>query len=78
MSIDKQLIRAAVIDLLRRPVRDDQPLVTSGLIDSLRVLKLITSLEDRLKLKIPTDQLQPEDFDSVEGIVETLQRVGVG
>jgi len=77
VSIDKQLIRSAVADLLKRPVRDDQPLVTSGLIDSLRVLKLITSLEKRLEVKIPTEQVQPEDFDSVDGIVETLGRVGV-
>lgn len=77
MSIDKQLIRAAVSDLVRKSVRDDQPLVTSGLIDSLRVLKLIVSLEERLKVKIPTDQLQPEDFDTVNGIVETLERVGI-
>jgi acyl carrier protein len=77
VSIDKQLIRAAVTDLVNRPVRDDQPLVTSGLVDSLRVLKLITSLEQRLEVKIPADQLQPEDFDSVDGILETLERVGI-
>jgi acyl carrier protein len=77
VSIDKQLIRTAVSNLVKRPVRDDQPLVTSGLIDSLRVLKLIMALEEGLKVKIPTDQLQPEDFDSVDGIVETLERVGI-
>jgi acyl carrier protein len=77
VSIDKQMIRSAVADVLRAQVQDDQPLVTSGLIDSLRVLKLITSLERRLAVKIPAGEVQPEDFDSVEDIVETLERLGV-
>ena len=75
--MDKRLVREAVTDVLKRPVRDTEPLVTSGLIDSLRVLKLISALEQRLAVRIPTEQLQPEDFDSVDGILETLARVGI-
>ena len=77
MSINKELIRRAVTELVKRPVRDDQSLVTSGLIDSLRVLKLILALEERLGVRIPTDQVQPEDFDSIDGMMETLTRLGV-
>jgi len=49
--------------------------VTSGLIDSLSVLKLISLLEKKLSVSIPPETLQPEDFDDVELIVETIQRV---
>jgi acyl carrier protein len=73
----KELVRSVVVDLLNRPVRDDQPLVTSGLIDSLRVLTLITALEQRLGSRIPTEQLQPEDFESIDTTVETLARLGL-
>jgi acyl carrier protein len=77
MTIQKPLIRSAVTALLKQPVQDDQPLVSSGLVDSLRVLTLITALEEKLGVRIPTDRLQPEDFDSVDCIVETLARLGI-
>jgi acyl carrier protein len=49
--------------------------VSSGLIDSLSVLKLITRLEKKLSVTIPPANLQPDDFDSVDLIVSTLERV---
>lgn len=54
---------------------DDQKLVSSGLIDSLSVLKLISLLEKNLQVVLPPDTLQPEDFDDVNLIVETVERV---
>jgi acyl carrier protein len=56
-------------------VSDGEPLISSGLIDSLSILKLISRLEKKLGIAIPTDNLQPDDFESVDGIVETVQRV---
>jgi acyl carrier protein len=44
-------------------------------VDSLSLLNLIALLEKRLRIRIPTEQVQPEDFDSVETIIETLERV---
>lgn len=75
MTIDKEMVRSTVEELVRQPVRNDQPLVTGGLIDSLRVLHLIMALEKKLEIRIPTDEIQPEDFDSIDGIMETLGRV---
>jgi len=46
------------------------------LIDSLSVLKLITLLEEKLQIQIPKEQVQPEDFDSVETILDTIERTG--
>ena len=59
----------------RRPVHDEQRVVSTGMIDSLSVLKLIVILETKLQILIPKDQVQPEDFDSVEMILDTLERV---
>jgi hypothetical protein len=39
------------------------------------VLKLVALLEKKLQIRIPTEQVQPEDFDSVDIILETLERV---
>ena len=59
----------------RRAVRDNQCVVSTGIVDSLSLLNLIALLEKKLQIRIPTERVQPEDFDSVETILETLERV---
>jgi acyl carrier protein len=66
---------AAATQLVGRPIKEGQRLVSSGLIDSLSVLKLIGLLEKKLRVVIPPETLQPEDFDDVNLIVETVERV---
>ena len=68
--------RAAALELTGKSIKDSQKLVSSGLIDSLAVLKLISMLEKKLNIVIPPETLQPEDFDDVEVILETIERVG--
>ncbi|HUL32872.1 MAG TPA: phosphopantetheine-binding protein [Candidatus Eisenbacteria bacterium] len=79
MMPDAQTIRAAANEaasqLLGRPLKPGQRLVSSGLIDSLSVLKLIGLLEKKLRIVIPPETLQPEDFDDLDLIVETIERV---
>ena len=65
----------AASQLIGRPLKPGQRLVTSGLLDSLSVLNLIGLLEKKLRIAIPPESLQPEDFDDVELIVETVERV---
>jgi len=76
---DSQAIRSAAIEaasqLIGRPLKPGERLVTSGWIDSLSVLKLIGLLEKKLRIVIPPETLQPEDFDEVDLIVETVERV---
>jgi len=68
--------REAASQIAGRTLKDGQKIVSSGLIDSLSVLRLITLLEKKLKITIPPETLQPEDFDDVETILETVERVG--
>lgn len=67
--------REAAFQVAGKPVKNGQALVTSGLIDSLSVLKLISLLETKLHVFIPPETLQPEDFDNIDLIVETIERV---
>jgi acyl carrier protein len=71
----RRAARAIVATMAGGPVADDDSLIVSGKIDSLSILKLIAQLEQRLRVHMPTDALQPEDFDSVDLIVETVERV---
>lgn len=79
MPPDHDSIRRAAAEaasaIAGRPVKPGQRLVSSGLIDSLSVLKLISLLETKLHIHIPPETLQPEDFDDFDLIVETVQRV---
>jgi len=68
--------REIVTDIAAGKVADDEFLISSGRIDSLSILKLISRLEEKLSIHMPIEQLQPEDFDTIDLIVETVERVG--
>lgn len=65
----------AASEIVGQPVNDDVRLISSGMIDSLSVLRLITLIEKKLNVTIPTETLQPEDFDDLDLIVQTVERV---
>jgi acyl carrier protein len=71
----RQAVADVVFAIANRRVTESERLVSSGLIDSLSVLRLIAGLEQKLAIRIPTDQVQPEDFDTILLILETLDRV---
>jgi acyl carrier protein len=74
-EMTRQVVRAAIAAVAKQPVQDDQCIVSTGLIDSLSILKLIAILERDLQVRVSKDRVQPDDFDSVEIILETLERV---
>ena len=74
MNSRRFAVRETVAEMVGHRVEDSELIVSSGLMDSLSVLSLIARLEERLKVAIPSGNLQPEDFDSVDLIVETLER----
>ena len=67
-------VREVVAEIVGQRVGDAEPIVSSGLLDSLSVVKLIARLEQKLSVSIPPANLQPEDFDTVDLIMETLER----
>jgi acyl carrier protein len=67
--------REAASQIAGRPIKDGQRLVSSGFIDSLSILRLMSLLEKKLNVSIPSETLQPEDFDDLDLIVETVARV---
>jgi acyl carrier protein len=77
--LDTQTIRLAAKEVVARmvggPVLDDEPLISSGRIDSLSILKLMAGLEKQLGVFLPPENLQPDDFENIDWIVETVARV---
>jgi methoxymalonate biosynthesis acyl carrier protein len=53
---------------------DSDNLLTKGVVDSLRMLDLISFLEEKYRLKIDEDELMPENFESVEAITSFVEQ----
>lgn len=49
-----------------------EPLVESGIIDSLGIMKLVQFLEQRWKIKIGDQDLVPDNFENVAAILRLL------
>ena len=73
-DVVRSIVREGVAEMVGHRVQDSEPIVSSGLLDSLSVVKLIIRLEQKLNVAIPPTNLQPDDFDNVDLIVETLER----
>ncbi len=75
----RQMIDFIVREVIRNPrleIREDTPLVSSGLIDSLALVDILQKLEDLTNLRIPTGRVQPKDLDTVNLMLATAHRVG--
>ena len=54
---------------------DDESLLDSGILDSLGIMTLLTFIEDRFRVRIPVDQVEPQNFESVATISTLIARV---
>ena len=54
--------------------RDDQSLMSSGTLDSTGILELIMFVEEKFAVKIPDEDMLPENFDSVKAIAAYIER----
>ena len=57
---------------------ESTPLISSGIVDSFSMVSLKRFLEKKCDVSIPDDQATPEAFDSVEKILELVQRIQKG
>lgn len=61
-------------------VRDDvdfaneKHLVEDGIIDSLDLTRMIAALDEAFDIHIPAGEIEPENFDSVDAILEMVHR----
>lgn len=52
---------------------DNDNLLAKGLIDSLRMLDLMSFLEQHYQLKVEDDDLMPENFESINAITRFVE-----
>lgn len=52
----------------------DTPLISGGIVDSFSMVSLKRFLENKYNISLPDDEATPEAFDSVNNIVELVNR----
>ena len=58
-----------VREISRKMVRPDEPLLSSGLLDSVSVVDLLLGLEQRLCVQLGIEDLDADRLDTVDSIV---------
>lgn len=53
---------------------NEKALVDDGLIDSFDITSIITALDEEYDIRIEASEIEPENFNSVEAILETVKR----
>lgn len=67
-----QLIRTAL--KLKTPIHAETPLLSSGLIDSFKVVVLLSALEQQYGVAIPVENIDVDTFDTPAQILATVER----
>jgi len=52
-----------------------EPLIDRGLIDSMALMRLVAFLEEHTNVRIPDDEILPDNFNTVEAIDAMVQRL---
>ncbi len=52
-----------------------RPLVDDGIIDSMDVVSVISEITDAYDIEIPSEEMEPENFNSVAAIYEMIKRL---
>ena len=56
-------------------IKEDTPLISSGIVDSFSMVSLKTFLEKKYKIQIPDEKATPEAFDTVNNIIVLLKQL---
>ena len=71
--INDYISRELVQDPVLLPLADETPLLESGILDSLTLLRLVVFLEERFGITMGDADLLPENFASVNTICAYLR-----
>ena len=66
-------LKESVVKDRRVELRLDTPLVSSGLVDSLSLIAILTFVEDRFGVVIPDEAATSASMDSLQAILELVE-----
>lgn len=68
-----QYIAADILKQPNRVIRGDEPLLTSGLVDSFSLIDLALYVEDRFGVRIEDTELNAQTFDTLDQLTGLIQ-----
>ena len=71
----KLFIQQEIMNIAFVKVGFSDTLLSSNTLDSIAVVDLIVSIEERIGKKIPQHLMLDENFDSIDRIIETLEKL---
>ena len=69
-----EYIRDEIVKNRAAVIKDDEDLLSSGLLDSLSILKLVSFVEERFGIQVPDEDVVYDNFKSISALAEYLQR----
>jgi len=67
-TVERFIIEELLVGDSRTKIDPDQSLVSSGVIDSLALLRLIAFLEEKFGVVVGDDEVVPENFETINVI----------
>tara|TARA_B110000971_G_C20039710_1_gene516981 strand:+ start:4478 stop:4708 length:231 start_codon:yes stop_codon:yes gene_type:complete len=67
-----------ILDKLRPEInfKEASNFIEDDLLDSLDIIKLVVALEEEFSISIDTEQVIPENFESIEDILKLINKLG--
>ena len=62
------------MDKRMKEVKDDDSLLLTGIIDSLKMVELLGFFEKNYGITVDDDELNPENFETIDSIVNFIQQ----
>lgn len=60
------------------PIGENDPLIDRGLIDSIALLQIMLLIEEKTGIRIPDDEVLPENFQTVASMERLVRRLEAG
>ena len=71
----QNFIQDEIMNLAFKKVGLDESIIKSKLLDSISIIDLIVSIEEKTGKKIPQHLMKDENFDSINKIINTLNKI---
>ena len=73
-TLDKYMITEFAVNFGKKSLEPDEDLLGSGIIDSMGILKLILFLEETFGIHVADEDIVPENFQNLNGIVKFVEQ----
>jgi acyl carrier protein len=72
-KLEDYVLAEIAAGLGKKTLDPDEDLLDQGVIDSLGLMKLISFMEETFSIKIPDDEIVPDNFQSINRMVKLVE-----